>query len=529
MKKIKYLILALSVVSISLSCKKAITEDPHGFLNDKTIFNTAAGANAALIGVYERMSTYYYFGNQYPQFLSFASGAFWASVVSSQNAAKQQALPTDDLVRRTWVESFSATNTVNGLIDGMLGSPLTGNARNYVLGEAYFLRAVLYFNAVRIWGAVPLRLHLSSEADVHMARTPVAEVYAQIIKDLEEAKTLMPEPGAQVKGRPNKYAAHSLLAKAYLTLAGNNPASPYWAKANEEAIQVYNSNAYKLVRPFKDLWDVSKENSVESIFEIQYTTAGGSANGLTQSWMPTSSSFITGAGSPLARVRLHKMTFDDHRNTYPGDPRINASYIHTSYLSRTGTATTKIYPSVKADGTPDYTPASGYPYLLKYNDPSWVANGSNTNLVYLRYADVLLMLAEIENELRGPAGAYKYINEVLRRARDANGNNIIEVTETLPADWAGMSQDIFRERIMLERRIELVGEVHEFYDTRRRGEAYLLKYYQQHNAHPKFVAADDFLFPTDAASIKRNMFMPVPAEEMNTNRLIPPSEQNYGY
>jgi hypothetical protein len=282
MKKIKYLILALSVVSISLSCKKAITEDPHGFLNDKTIFNTAAGANAALIGVYERMSTYYYFGNQYPQFLSFASGAFWASVVSSQNAAKQQALPTDDLVRRTWVESFSATNTVNGLIDGMSASTLTGNARNYVLGEAYFLRAVLYFNAVRIWGAVPLRLHLSSEADVHMARTPVAEVYAQIIKDLEEAKTLMPEPGAQVKGRPNKYAAHSLLAKAYLTLAGNNPASPYWAKANEEAIQVYNSNAYKLVRPFKDLWDVSKENSVESIFEIQYTTAGGSANGLTQ-------------------------------------------------------------------------------------------------------------------------------------------------------------------------------------------------------------------------------------------------------
>jgi hypothetical protein len=87
----------------------------------------------------------------------FASGAFWASVVTSQNSAKQQPLPTDDMVRRTWVESFTATNTVNGLIDGMLGSPLTGNARNYVLGEAYFLRAVLYFNAVRIWGAVPLR------------------------------------------------------------------------------------------------------------------------------------------------------------------------------------------------------------------------------------------------------------------------------------------------------------------------------------------------------------------------------------
>jgi hypothetical protein len=239
--------------------------------------------------------------------------------------------------------------------------------------------------------------------------------------------------------------------------------------------------------------------------------------------MPTNSQYITGAGSPLARVRLHKMTFDDHRNTYPGDPRIDASYIHTSYRNKTNTSTTLIYPS------PTATAANGYPYLLKYNDPNWVANGSNTNLIYLRYADVLLMLAEIENELRGPAGAYKYINEVMHRARDANGNGTIEATETSPADWSGMTQSTFRDRIMLERRIELVGEVHEFYDTRRRGEAYLLKYYQQHNAHPRFVEANDFLFPTDAASVKRNMLMPIPAEEMNTNRLIPPSEQNFGY
>src|SRR5215212_4640227 len=454
MKKIKKLLLGLSIISIALSCKKAITEQHNGFLNDKTLFNSTAGAKAALIGVYERISTYYYFGNQLPQCLSFASGAFWASVILSQNEAKQQALPTDDMVRRPWLEMYSGINTVNGLIDGMLESSLTGKTRDNILGEGYFIRAVYYFNAVRIWGAVPLRLHLATDQDANMARTPVAEVYAQVIKDLEQAKLLMPEPAAQVKGRPNKFAAYSLLAKVYMTLAGNDQASLNWQKAYDEAIQVYNSNAYKLVRPFKDLWDVNKENSVESIFEIQYTTAGGSANGLTQSWMPTSSSYILGAGSPLARVRVQKMTFDDHRNTYPGDPRINASYIHTTFNSKSGTPQ-QVYPS------PTATAANGYPYLLKYNDPAWVANGSNTNLVYLRYADVLLMLAETENELRGPAGAYKYINEVMNRARDANGNGTIEITETSPADWTGMSQATFRDRIMLERRIELVGEVHE--------------------------------------------------------------------
>jgi starch-binding outer membrane protein, SusD/RagB family len=529
MKQIKKLILALSIVSIVLSCKKAITENPQGFLNDKSLFNTAPGANAALLGVYERISTYYYLGNQLPQCLSFASGAFWASVILSQNEAKQQALPTDDMVRRPWLEMYSGVNAVNGLIDGMLESTLTGKAKDNVLGEAYFLRAVYYFNAVRIWGAVPLRLHQATDQDVNFARTPADQVYEQVISDLQQAKALMPEPTAQVKGRPNKYAAYSLLAKVYLTLAGNDQASPYWQKAYDEAIQVYNSNAYKLVRPFKDLWDVNKENSVESIFEIQYSSSGGSgANGLTQSWMPTNSSYILGAGSPLARVRLQKMTFDDHINTYGyGDPRVNASYIHTSYNSKpssTGVVTTTaLYPN------PAATAANGYPYLLKYNDPSWVANGSNTNLIYLRYADVLLMLAEIENELHGPAGAYKYINEVMNRARDANGNGTIEATEIAPADWSGMSQATFRSRIMLERRIELVGEVHEFYDTRRRGEAYLLSYYQQHNAHPKFNAANDFLFPTDAASVKRNMLLPIPAEEFNYNRLLTPADQNFGY
>src|SRR6187401_35679 len=522
MKLIKNLLLVLSIMATALSCTKAITEDPKGFLNDKTLFDTEFGANAALVGVYERLSTYYYFGNQLPQCLSFASGAFWASVLLSQNEAKQQALPTDDMVRRPWLEMYSGISTVNGLIDGLSESPLTGKKRDNILGEAYFVRGAYYFNAVRMWGGVPLRLHMVTDQDVNMARSPVDEIYEQIIKDLEQAKTLMPEPTAQVKGRPNKYAAYSLLAKVYLTLAGNDQASPYWQKAFDEALQVYNSNAYRLVRPFKDLWDVSKENSVESIFEIQYTTTGGSANGLTQSWMPTSSSYILGAGSPLARVRLQKMTFDDHRNTYPGDPRINASYIHTTFLSKSGSVQ-QVYPS------PTATAANGYPYLLKYTDPAWVANGSNTNFIYLRYADVLLLLAEIENELHGPTGAYKYINEVMNRARDANGNNIIEATETSPADWSSMTQSTFRDRIMLERRIELVGEVHEFYDTRRRGEAYLLKYYQQHNSHPLFNATNDFLFPTDAASVKRNLLLPIPAEEFNYNLLLTPADQNFGY
>ncbi len=91
MKQIKNFLVALSFISVAVSCKKAITEAPNGFLNDKTLFNTEAGAKAAIIGAYERISTYYYFGNQYPQFLSFASGAFWPSVATNQPVAKMAA------------------------------------------------------------------------------------------------------------------------------------------------------------------------------------------------------------------------------------------------------------------------------------------------------------------------------------------------------------------------------------------------------------------------------------------------------
>ncbi len=219
-------------------------------------------------------------------------------------------------------------------------------------------------------------------------------------------------------------------------------------------------------------------------------------NGLTQTWMPSNSTYTPKQSTnPLARIRAHKATFDDFRNTYPNDPRINATFIYNSLQTNAG-VTIQVYPSATAAAT------NGYPYVLKYADPNYISSVSNSNFIYFRYADVLLMLAEIENELHGPTNAYQYINMVLTRARDANGNGTIETTEVAPVNWTGMTQDQFRQRILLERRIELLGEGHEFYDTRRRGEAYLSAFLQSHNTRANFNATNDFLYPTDAASDK---------------------------
>lgn len=522
MKKSKYLLL-VSILWLVSACEIGglIDEKPKGFINDLRLFETEAGAEAALVGCYDAISTYYYFGVAYTQLLSLGSGAFWTSHTASLPVARQTAQPTDALVNNVWRTSYSAINTVNGLIANLSSSPLPESVKNPILGEGYFIRGMLYFNNVRIWGAVPLRLDLTTSNNIHVGRTAAPQVYEQVIKDLEMAKGLLPAPEIQEKGKPHKWAAYALLAKVYMTMAGNDSGSSYWQKAYDEAIQVYNSNAYTLVRPFKDLWDVTKQNSSESIFEIQYSMTGGSSNGLTQIHMPSNTIYTPNqASSPTSRIRAHKSTFDDFRDQYPNDPRIDATFIYGVVPRRDG-SNLSIYPN--------NTGSQGYPYIFKYADPAWVASVSNSNFIYLRYADVLLMLAEIENELEGPDAAYKYVNEVMDRARDKNGNGASDADETSPADWSGMSQAEFRERIMLERRIELLGETHEFFDTRRRGPEYLKAYFAHHNAHPLFNETNDFLLPTDDASVNRLLLMPLPSGEINSNELISPSDQNPGY
>ncbi len=189
MKKILYFSYVLLLFMV-MSCTKIelIDEDPKGFLNDQTLFDTEAGAQAALVGCYSGISTYYYFGVAYTQFLSLGSGAFWTDHAASLPLARQTSQPTDALINNVWKEAYASINSVNALLANMPKSPIKESVKNQILGEGYFLRAVLYFNNVRIWGDVPLRIEVANSNNLNMARTPKAQVYEQIIADLEAAK-----------------------------------------------------------------------------------------------------------------------------------------------------------------------------------------------------------------------------------------------------------------------------------------------------------------------------------------------------
>lgn len=506
------------------SCSDFLEETPYSFTNREEVYQTDATAETALMGVYAQMSSYGGFGAGYPTLITVASGGFRTTQGPASDLNRlafdgsQIWLAGDN---SPWEAFYAAIRNANDVIINLPKGTASDAAKKRIIGEAKFLRGMLYFNLVRMFGAIPLSLEPPTVGSLYKARSPVDKVYEQIIKDLEEAKVEMLEPAQTLKGRPNKYAAYALLGKVYLTLAGNDPLSPYWQKAKDELLEVYRSKAYALQKSTEALFAPGNENTTESILEIQFSVNLSAPNGqYTNFFTPGGSTFTPNSGStrPFGRILLNKEIFEAHRTQYPTDPRINSSYIFSSYTKQDGTIQ-KIYPDNKA--------GQGWPYIKKYVDPSFAENRSNRNFIYLRYADVLLMLAEAENEINGPANAYAYVNELMYRARTKADNT----QATTPANWSGMTKEVFRDRIMLERRYELIGEGHLWYDVRRRGVDYFLNFLKQHNESRFLVFSTnpnqtwDVLYDLNP----RLMLFPIPNTEVNANPLIGPANQNPGY
>ena len=200
---------------------------------------------------------------------------------------------------------------------------------------------------------------------------------------------------------------------------------------------------------------------------------------------------------------------------YPDDPRIDMTFI-SKYQKYGSSNFVKVYPEAPRNNF-----NKGFPYLYKYfvKNPNQTMTDSNLNYIVFRYADLLLMLAEIENELHGPANAYQYVNEVLTRAR-----NSANPPATEPADWSGLTQDEFRDAIMKEYQFELLGEGHDWFNNHRRGfEWFKTKVIQHHNqiCNKPF----DLQYPEDP----RVMLIPIPSKEISANESLTNADQNPGY
>ena len=506
MKNINAIIVLFVSLITFVSCDTVLDEQPETFFNEEQIFSSEEGVESAINGLYQSFADPGYHGSSIHGLVAPFSGKFFSNQGASQDATSLNCLPNNTWLIRLWPAMYSTINVSNVIIENLENSTLPLANKDIALGQAYFIRAATYFDLVRYFGGVPLKTSPTTAQTLHTPRSSVEDTYALIIEDFEKAKQLLPNAGEYLIDRPIKTAANAYLAKVYMTLASASNDRAMWQAAYDEAIEVYGK--YSLTPTYAELFELGNENTSESIFEIQYG-ANGAVRNSDVIRIYTLRNYYN--YDTFGRVRPNKETYDQHVNQYPGDPRIDATFIANSYTTFDG-RTVRLYPA-QSNGN------DGYAAIKKYLEPNFNGTTANTNLIKIRYADVLLMLAEIENELNGPANAYQYVNEVLARARNTGSSIAAE-----PADWSGLSQDEFRERIMYERQYELLGENHEFFDTRRRGYEYFLReVIEKHNNGPK--GNRDFVYPVSV----KNMLLPIPSVEISGNQKITQADQNPGY
>lgn len=310
-----------------------------------------------------------------------------------------------------WTNSYKSISTTNLIISNKEKiENLIGEKSKAVIAEAKFWRAVNYFQLVRMFGGVPLRTTMVKRADdVHIARSTEEDVYNQLIADFEAAEQDLPSTSAPAT--INKWAATAYLAKVYLTRKN-------YTKALEKATQVVNSGAYALAQSFSDVFDIASENGSEDIFTIQYIHVdqqGMRLEPLTNAW------------------GLSGLETDLYSKYDPSDTRRNTTFL---------------------DGNIDGgTRPEKQGKWLDANSVS--ADGSANNFIVYRYADLLLIKAEAENEVNGPTqAAYTEINKIRSRAN-------------LPNLASNLSKDEFREAVWNERNLELALEQIRWYDLKR--------------------------------------------------------------
>lgn len=360
-------------------------------------------------------------------------------------------------IRSMWNNLYSGIERANMLLENIDGADIKDDLRETYRQEARFLRAHYHFLLNNYWGDIPLRINsLESVSDVNSPRTPTDSVMRMIITEMEDVISsgkLTKATDHQHAARVTHTAAQAILARVCMKAAGYplNLGSPMYQKALDYAMAVKNSNIHKLHPVYRQLFinqsaDVYDATFRESIWEAEFvgnsvTDPGkGTAYSSIGARIGIQSSEETnvgyGYGYLCVRLKLHdlydKDTNDSRKSRNIADYHINSSGTKTT-ISNVGERTAgkwrredeKLMPRHK-----NYTP---------------------TNVSIIRYADVLLIIAEAENELNGPTAiAHNALNEVRQRA------GVITFTEDNGNDFR--TKEDFRKEIMDERARELCFE-----------------------------------------------------------------------
>ncbi len=383
------------------------------------------------------------------------------------------------LYKRNYVGIFRANTVIS---QDNVSSPLV----DQYVAEAKFLRAFYHFELFRHFGPIPVVETLLSPEQVDLSRNTMSEVFTSIVADLEAAIPLLPISTSSAEaGRATKGAAYALLGKAYLywaDLDNDDPAK--FAKAAEALQQVVDFGTYQLEDDYQALFGLGVKNPTESVFEIQHTNLytsdwgwfeGIDGNGIVQlcgvrGLCEAHPDYQEGWGFMLPTESMYNHFLND--DTYRRDVAImDVAELETEIVNVGGSCAVVV--DITQNNPTDYT---GY-FQEKYSNYKGYegnnVNGGDPNLTkdantyMIRYADVLLMLAEALHRSGGSDGeAMTYIDMVRERAAgpgDNTGNFKTASTVMGEQGWSLL------DMIWYERRAELAMEGDRWYDLVRSG------------------------------------------------------------
>ncbi len=520
MKKGVFILLAI-VINL-VSCKKDFIDlTPPSNLNATAFYKTQQDMNQATLSAYGNLRALY--NATYVRIGEIRSDNTTYSWLSGNPANEKgidefasPLLPENGFVGELWDESYKTILRCN-IVIGRSGTATFSDEklRNQYIAEARFLRALVYFWLNRSFGGFGLNNELLgpikvdkelSQAEAYeLGRAPLEEVYNFVVDDLKFAEANLPESyGSTDKGRVTKAGASALLGKVYLTMAGYplNKGTEYYNLASQKLLEVINNSMYALVPSYKDLFDVAKKNSSESLFEVQYMK--GAPNAATGS--PWNNNFAPRFSDKEVVLVGDKggensPTGDMSKAYEVGDPRKYVSMRDGWVNAKTGVFQAE-------------------PYVCKYYDVSSSGSDNGNNWIELRLGDVYLMYAEALVRAGGDrATALLYLNKIRARARNTPGDpqapgNPNLLRDYTTADFAS-DQDLLRA-IENERRVELAFENHRWFDLVRTGRAQeVMVREQQVDGYNAFTWSDNALaYP-----------IPMTVMQSNPGKII----QNKGY
>ncbi len=506
------------------SCNKILDTTPQDFVHPSNYYNSEMELESALAGVYDRLGDNRMYSQGMACYLVFSDEFFMKSQTSGINANIIDASTLE--INRHWESIYVGIERANMLLENIdKATSVSEQRRNEIKGQALFLRGYYYFMLADEFGSVPLKLQSSKNPyEPPLPGTPVAQVYEQIIKDMKKAEGLVRTISDYgYNTRITKTAVQGILARVYLTMAGAplNDVSKY-AEARKYADSVIQSGVHKLNPDFRQIYINHVREAFdtgEGIWEVEFK--GANKNEIQEGGMIGSYNGITCGNRDTGYGYDYVHATAKLYNAYdPGDLRRDWTVAPFRFVT---TGQTVVRTAWAADQL--YERSNGkwrreYETLLPRDQ-----NYTGTNWPLLRYADVLLMFAEADNEVNnGPSQqAYMAINMVRRRGY---GKDVGSADPAIDAP-AGLSKQDFQDLIMSERLRELAFEGLRKHDLVRWGiypstmQAQIREYQSNMPA-----ALRDPAIAQAQRITERSVLFPIPNSELAVN---PNIQQNPGW